>query len=97
MKGFRLPVYFLVFAALIALTLTTVGLSTLSLGVWHTPVGLLIAATKAALVALVFMHILKSNKLTWIVALSGTFWLFILMALSLSDFLTRLWLSRQGD
>jgi cytochrome c oxidase subunit 4 len=88
--------YYLVFAALIALTGLTLWLATLELGEWHALVGLLIAATKAALVILIFMHVLYSTQLTWVVALSGLAWLTILIALTLSDYLSRNWLTGQG-
>ena len=81
--------YALVFAALIVLTITTVGLSYVELGDWHAPVGLVVAAVKALLVVLFFMHVLYSSRLTWIFALSGLFWLGILLALTMTDFVTR--------
>ena len=82
-------VYFLVFAVLIALTAATVGLSFAELGRWHTPVGLTIATSKAILVALFFMHLLHSPRLTWVVLAGALFWLGILMALTMADYLTR--------
>jgi cytochrome c oxidase subunit IV len=81
--------YVAVFVGLIALTGATVGLSYLELGVWHAPVGLAIASVKALLVILFFMHVLHSSRLTWIVVLSGAFWLAILMSLTLTDYATR--------
>src|SRR5262249_4301823 len=59
-------VYYAVFAALILLTLLTIGAASLELGDWHTPVGLVIAVTKATLVLLFFMHIWYSTRLTWV-------------------------------
>jgi cytochrome c oxidase subunit 4 len=85
--------YYVVFAALIALTLLTVGISFLELREWQTVAGLTIAVCKAVLVALFFMHLLYSNRLPWIVLGAGLFWLGILMALTLSDYLTRHWLA----
>ncbi len=85
--------YFLVFAILISLTLITVGFSFLDLGQWHTPLGLTIATCKAVLVALFFMHLLHSNRLTWVVLAAALFWLGILMVLTLADYLTRSWLT----
>jgi cytochrome c oxidase subunit 4 len=82
--------YFLVFAALIALTLSTLGLATVDLGEWHALVGLAIAAAKAGLVVLFFMHVWYSSRLTWIFALSGLFWLGILIALTMSDYVSRI-------
>jgi cytochrome c oxidase subunit IV len=85
------PVYLAIFAALIALTAATVGLSYVELGVWHGPVGLGIAGAKAMLIVLFFMHLVRSPRLTWAVAVSGVFWLVLLIALTLADVLTRAW------
>ena len=81
--------YYLIFAALIVLTATTVFVRELPLGGWHAPVALAIAGIKAALVLLFFMHVLYSTRLTWVVALSGLVWLGILIALTMADYLTR--------
>jgi cytochrome c oxidase subunit IV len=81
--------YYTVFAALIALTLLTVGVSFVDMGNWHTTVGVLIGVVKATLVALFFMHLLHSSRLSWLAVLAGLFWLGILMALTLSDYLSR--------
>jgi cytochrome c oxidase subunit 4 len=82
--------YYLIFAALIGLTLLTVGMSFVHLGeAGHLLVGLIIATTKAALVVLFFMHLLYSSRLSWAMFLSGIFWLGILLALTLADYLTR--------
>ena len=72
-----------------ALTAATVGLARLDLGTWHSPVGLAIAAGKALLVVLYFMHVIHSKSLVWVIAISGVFWLGILMTLTLMDYLTR--------
>ncbi len=81
--------YYSVFAALIALTLLTVAVSFMELGAWHTTVGVLIGVVKASLVVLFFMHLLHSSKASWLAVLAGLFWVGILMALTLSDYLTR--------
>jgi cytochrome c oxidase subunit 4 len=83
------PTYYTVFAALIALTLLTVGVSFIDLGAWHTVAGLVIGAAKAALVILFFMHLLYSGRLLWIVLGAGLFWLGIMLALTLIDYFTR--------
>jgi cytochrome c oxidase subunit 4 len=85
-------VYFAVFAALIVLTATTTAVSFLDLGPWNTVVALGIAFLKATLVVLFFMHVKYSPRLTQIVIAGGLFWLAILLALTLSDFMTRGWL-----
>jgi len=39
------------------------------------------------------MHLLHSQRLTWLVLGAGLFWLAILMSLTLADYLTRDWLA----
>lgn len=81
--------YIAVFVALIALTVLTIGLASVELGPWHTPVGLAIATVKASLVALFFMHVLYSGRLTWILFGAGLFWLLILIGLTMTDYVAR--------
>lgn len=81
--------YYSIFVALIALTLLTVAVSFLELGAWHTTVGVSIGVVKASLVGLFFMHLLHSSKASWLAVLAGLFWLGIMMALTLTDYLTR--------
>ena len=88
--------YFLVFGALLALTLTTVLLSMAPLGMWEVPVALGIAACKTILVALFFMHLLQSSRLTWLVVASGVLFLAIMLSLTLADYWTRSWLPFPG-
>jgi cytochrome c oxidase subunit 4 len=77
---------------LLALTAVTVGVSLINLGPLNTIVALTIATTKALLVVLFFMHVkYTSEKMTKIVIISGIFFLFILLALSMADYATRLW------
>ncbi|MGH9367126.1 MAG: cytochrome C oxidase subunit IV family protein [Thermoanaerobaculia bacterium] len=84
--------YFGVFGALIALTALTAWAAFQHLNVWNTPVALTIAVLKALLVALIFMHLRYSPKLTAIVVAAGVFWLAILILITVSDYLTRSWL-----
>jgi cytochrome c oxidase subunit 4 len=83
--------YLLVFAALIGLTAATVAACRFDLGVWHGPVGLGFAGVKATLIVLFFMHVWRSSRLTWVIALSGVFWLGLLLGLTMTDVLTRSW------
>jgi cytochrome c oxidase subunit 4 len=85
-------VYFAVFAALLVLTATTTAVSFVDLGPWNTVVALAIAFLKATLVVLFFMHVKYSPRLTQVVIAGGLFWLAIMIALTLSDFLSRGWL-----
>lgn len=84
--------YFAVFAALLVLTAITTAVAFTDLGPWNTVVALGIAFIKATLVALFFMHVKYSPRLTQVVVAGGIFWLAILIVLTLSDFMTRGWL-----
>jgi len=86
-----LPVYFGVFLALMILTILTVFVSTLDLGLLNTPIALAIAVTKATLVILFFMHVIHSTRLTWVVILASLLWLGVLFVLTFADYLTRGW------
>ena len=85
-------IYLGAFAAPLALTLITYWAALPDLGRGNAGVGFSIAAVKALLAALYFMHVRHSPKLTWPVAGSGFFRLAILLRLTLSDYLTRGWL-----
>jgi cytochrome c oxidase subunit 4 len=85
-------VYVVIFLALICLTLVTVKVAAINLGQLNTVVAITIAVCKALLVILYFMHVRYSSRLTWVFVGAGFFWLAILIALTLSDVLTRGWL-----
>jgi cytochrome c oxidase subunit IV len=84
--------YVAVFAALLALLAATIAVAHVNLGAFNAVFALTIAVAKALLVILFFMHARYSGRLVWIYAGIGFFWLAILMALTLGDFLTRAWL-----
>jgi cytochrome c oxidase subunit 4 len=90
--GSSVKAYFGVFIALIALTGLTVFAAFQHLGVWNTPVALAIAVTKALLVALIFMHLKGSPKVTILVMISSLLWLAFLILITVSDYVTRAWL-----
>jgi cytochrome c oxidase subunit 4 len=83
--------YSIVLVALLALTATTFAVSFIDMGKINAVVAVAIAFAKASLVALIFMHLRYSRRLMWIVAAAGLFWLGILIALTMSDYLTRGW------
>jgi cytochrome c oxidase subunit 4 len=89
--------YFGVYAALIALTVATVAIASFDLGRLNVVFALTIAAAKAALVGLFFMHLIYTSQRTKIMAVAGLVWLAILIALTLSDVLTRGWLPVSGQ
>jgi caa(3)-type oxidase subunit IV len=80
----------LTFAVLVGLTVLTVALSFLRMGPsGHLAVGLAIGAAKAGLVALIFMHLIRSPARVWLAAGLGLFWLGILIVLIMTDYLFR--------
>jgi cytochrome c oxidase subunit IV len=87
----RRPPRILVFAwvGLLALLTLTVFAAYLPLGAVNTVVALAIAATKAALVAAIFMELRERNSLMLTFAIAGFFWLSIMLWLAFSDYLTR--------
>ena len=89
-----LGVYFAVFFALAGGTLLTWYASTVDLGIWNTPIALAIAAAKAVLVILFFMHVIHSSRLTWVVVIGSFLWLGVLFVLTFADYLTRGWLMK---
>ena len=89
-----IKVYGAIFFALLLLTLTTAGVSFVDLGGnLNVVVALTIACAKALLVILYFMHVRYSDRLTWVFVGAGFFWLLILLTLTMTDPLTRNWLS----
>ena len=86
-------VYFLIFGALMVGTGLTVlaafrDLDHLFTGA-NAAVALTIAVIKATLVVLYFMHVRYSSRLVWVIVVSGFFWLGIMFALTMSDYLSR--------
>ena len=88
--------YTLVLLALLALTAVTTLVAFVDLGAFSVVVALAIAVCKMLLVALFFMHVRHSTKLTKLVVLGGLLWLAILLMLTLSDFTTRGWIGVPG-
>jgi cytochrome c oxidase subunit 4 len=83
--------YYMVFGALIVGTILTVAAARVDLGPLNNVVMLAIAATKATLVILFFMHVRWSSRLTWVVAMAGFFWLALLFSV-LGDYMSRGWI-----
>jgi cytochrome c oxidase subunit 4 len=81
--------YFLVFLALMVGTAVTVWVSYVHLGWFNLPVALAIATTKAMLVILFFMHLKDHPKLIKVTFGAAFFFFLILVAHTLSDYLSR--------
>jgi cytochrome c oxidase subunit 4 len=91
-KSSPLGTYFTIWGALLVGTYLTYKAAFLDLGMFNSAVALIIATTKALLVALFFMHIKGAHeRLLKLVVISTLFFLLILLALSMADYGTRLW------
>jgi cytochrome c oxidase subunit 4 len=88
--------YAVVWIALLILTALTTGVAYIDLGPFSVVVALTIAVCKMLLVALFFMHVRHSTKLTRLVVLGGLLWLGILLLLTLGDVLSRGWVGVPG-
>jgi cytochrome c oxidase subunit 4 len=81
--------YVKILLALLVATGVTTAVARVDLGGFSVVVALGIASMKMVLVALFFMHIRHSTKLTRLVVLGGLLWLGILLLLTMTDFATR--------
>jgi cytochrome c oxidase subunit IV len=86
-------IYYVIFISLAVLTVVTWSVAKLDLGKMNAVVALTIAVIKATLVVLYFMHVRYSSRLTWVFVCAGFFWLAIMVALTLGDYMTRGWLT----
>ena len=85
-----LKTYFAVWIALLAGTGLTYWAALIDLGSFNSALALIIATTKALLVALFFMHLKGANeKLLKLVVASTLFFLILLLGLSMFDYGTR--------
>jgi len=89
-----IPGYLLVFGVLIVGTILTYYVATVDLdhrifpGA-NTLVALAIAFIKMGFVMLFFMHVRWSPRLIWLAAVASFFWLAIMFAYTMQDYLTR--------
>lgn len=88
-----IPKYALVFGLLVIGTILTYVTAQYDLD-WifpgaNTLLALVIAFTKMTAVVLFFMHVYWQSKLIWLTALAGFFWLAIMFAFTMQDYLTR--------
>jgi cytochrome c oxidase subunit 4 len=88
--------YVTIWAILMALTLTTVLVSFVDIGPFNVVVALVIATIKGTLVVLFFMHLRYSPKLTMATVVAAMFFLFLLLGLTMTDYLTRAWSTNLG-
>jgi len=85
-------IYYKIYGALMFFTALTVAVAFFDFGLLNTVIAVTIAVIKALLVILFFMHVRYNDHLTQIFAAAGFFWLVILLAFTLSDYMARDWL-----
>jgi len=85
-----------ILVALLIATVVTTLVAFVDLGDFSVVVALIIAVCKMLLVALFFMHVRYSTRLTKLVIVGGLLWLAILLLFTLTDFMSRGWLNVPG-
>jgi len=89
--------YVIIYVVLMLLLVATVAASSLPLGSGaHLFVAMTIAAIKAVLIVLFFMHVYYSAPLTWVIAGGSLVWLGLLLVFLLADYISRGWLQILG-
>ena len=89
----NIPKYFGIFGILVVGTILTYWVATKDLDFIfpgaNTLVALTIALIKMTFVMLFFMHVYWSPKLIWLSAIASFFWLAIMFAYTMQDYMTR--------
>jgi cytochrome c oxidase subunit 4 len=88
-----LKVYIGIFLTLMVLTAITVAVAYVNLGQLNKVVAMGIASLKATLVVLYFMHVKYASRMTKLIAISGLFFLGILLSLTMVDYSSREWVN----
>jgi len=86
-------IYYTIFATLMVMTAVTVLVAFQDLGQFNIIVALAIAAFKAIIVLLYFMHVKFSSRLTKIFVAAGFFTLGLMLLFTYGDYLSRGWVS----
>ncbi len=87
---------YLIFAILMILLVATVAVVQVDLGSLNLFIAMLIAAVKAALIMLYFMHVRFASRLTWVFSTAAFFWLFLMLGLTFNDYAARGWMLIDG-
>ena len=88
-------IYSVIFGVLMICTILTVVAAEIDLNQYFGGLNIIVALTiavfKASLVVLFFMHAKYSPKRTQMVIVASIFWLGIMLFMTMSDYVTRLW------
>jgi cytochrome c oxidase subunit 4 len=93
-KSPSVPLLVIVYVALMVLLALTLIAAHLPLGPIALVVALAVAAVKAALVVLFFMHVRYSSRVTWVFVGAGLLWLSIFFSLTFAEYAGRMRLTR---
>jgi cytochrome c oxidase subunit 4 len=83
--------YLVVYVSLLVATGLTVGAAFIDLGAFNPILALAIACFKGVLVILFFMHVYYSSRLMKLTVAAGFFTFFVLIMMTLSDYMSRSW------
>jgi caa(3)-type oxidase subunit IV len=83
------PTVVTIYLILVIGAIANIGVSFAGLGDASIYVNMTISTLQVCLVGYFWMHLQRSDSLTWLVALSAFFIMILLFALPLTDFLTR--------
>lgn len=89
-------IYLGIFLALMVLTAATIAAAYMDLGPLNLPVALAIAAVKATLVVLYFMHVRYNPRLIGLGIVLAVAWLGVLVVITFGDYLSRGWIPFPG-
>ncbi len=89
--------YALIYIGLLILTVTTYLLSRLELGTWSLVIAMVIAVSKASLVALFFMQLWNHRGSVRLAIATAILWLFLMMFFVVADVKTRFPLSNPPE
>jgi cytochrome c oxidase subunit IV len=84
--------YYTIFGALLVGTALTIVFAFINLGNFNIVAALVIAGIKAGLVITFFMHVKYSSRLTKMWVAVGFIWMFLMISITMTDYLTRAWL-----
>lgn len=87
-------VYLLVWAVLLVLLAATILASSVRAGAFSLVLAIGIAAVKASLIVVYFMHLRSSPRIVWVVAAATVVWLGIMFGLTFADYETRSFLPK---
>ena len=84
-------IYYGIFTLLLLMTGVTVAVAYVDLGRLNAVATLAIACFNALIVVLYFMHVKYGSRLIKLTVIAGLYWIGIIFALTLGDYLTRAW------